>query len=111
MSRYNRRIKLRNDSEQYRTVLEDRGVKGIIQYATPEKVAYEDEVYDSIDYISYTWKYGDMYWRLSTRFFGDPQYWYVIAAFNEKPTESHNKVGDVLKIPTSLADALQVVRE
>ena len=111
MSRYNRRIKLINDTEQYRSVFEDRGVRNITQYATPEKVAYEEDVYDSIDYVLYTWTFGDMYWRLSTRFFGDPQYWYVIAAFNERPTESHNRVGDVLKIPTNLADALQVVQE
>ena len=35
--------------------------------------------------------------------------WYVIAGFNRKPTESHVSLGERIRIPVSLADALQVV--
>ncbi len=109
MSRYTDRIISINDTEEYKNLLDKRGVKKIEQYETLEKDVYEQEAYDSIETINYVWKYGDMYWKLSSRFYGNPKHWWVIASFNKRPTESHNKIGDTLKIPISLADALQVV--
>jgi|TARA_E500000318_G_C3364362_1_gene135945 nucleoid-associated protein YgaU len=109
MSRYNDRDITKNSEEQYRKMLDKRGVRSIEQYRTLEKDVFEQEVYDSIETVNYVWKYGDMYWKISSRVYGDPQYWWVIASFNKRPTESHNKIGDTLKIPISLADALQVV--
>ena len=109
MSRYNNRTKGINSDEQYKNLLDKRGVKRVEQYRTLSKEVFEQEVYDSIETINYVWKYGDMYWKLSSRIYGDPQYWWVIASFNKRPTESHNKIGDTLKIPINLADALQVV--
>jgi|TARA_R110001583_G_C5493644_1_gene395052 nucleoid-associated protein YgaU len=109
MSRYNKRTVATNSNEQYKNLLEKRGVEKVKQYKTLEKEVLEQEVYDSVETFDYAWTYGDMYWKLSSRFYGDPQYWWVIASFNKKPTESHNKIGDTIKIPVSLADALQVV--
>lgn len=110
MSRYNRRSQAINSAEEYKKTFHDRGVTKITQYVTETKKVYEQEVYDSVEVIYHTWKYGDMYWRLSSRFYGDPQYWWVIASFNKKPTESFNNPGDVIKIPTNLSDALQVIQ-
>jgi nucleoid-associated protein YgaU len=109
MSRYNKRSIGFNNDEQYKNVLDKKGVKKIEQYRTLERDPVEQEDFDSIEVVEYVWRYGDMYWRLSSRFYGSPEHWWVIASFNERPTESLNKVGDVLKIPVSLADALQVV--
>jgi nucleoid-associated protein YgaU len=109
MSRYDDRSITINSLEQYRKILDKRGVRSIRQYRTLEKDVFEQEVYDSIETINYVWKYGDMYWKLSTRIYGTPNYWWVIASFNKRPTESHNQIGDTLKIPVNLADALQVV--
>jgi nucleoid-associated protein YgaU len=109
MSRYNKRRIAINSDEQYKNLLDKRGQRSIEQYRTLEKEVLEQEVYDSIETVNYVWKYGDMYWKLSSLYYGDPQYWWVIASFNKKPTESHNKIGDTIKIPVSLADALQVV--
>jgi len=33
--------------------------------------------------------------------------WWVIAWYNQKPTEAHFNVGDVVYIPTPLANVLQ----
>ena len=76
---------------------------------TLEKAVYEQDMYDSIETIDHAWKYGDMYWKLSSFYYGDPEFWWVIAGFNKKPTEAHNKIGDTIKIPIRLSDALQVV--
>jgi len=59
-----------------------------------------------IDYENYVWTLGDRYYKLSANFYGDPNYWWVIAWFNKKPTESHLKIGDVIRIPKSLGEIL-----
>ena len=48
------------------------------------------------------WKTGDRYYKLAAAYYGRPQLWWVIALYNQKPTEGHLKIGDVIKIPTSL---------
>ena len=97
-----------NENEQYRNLFDKRGIKKIIQYKTKSKRVYEQSVYDAVETVEHIWKQGDMYWRLASIFYGDPNYWWVIADFNKRPTESHNKIGDVLRIPTDLSEALQV---
>mgnify|MGYP001198828045 FL=1 len=57
-------------------------------------------------YEVYVWTVGDHYYKLAQRFYGDPRYWWVIAWFNKKPTESHVAVGDLIRIPTPLGQVL-----
>jgi len=109
MSRYSTREIAINSEEQYKKMLDKRGIKKISQYRTLEKEVFEQEVYDSIETIDYVWKYGDLYSNIAYRAYGDPEYWWVIASFNKRPTEFHNKIGDILKVPISLSDVLQVV--
>ena len=47
--------------------------------------------------------------KLSQQYYGDQQYWYIIARFNNKPTEANIKDGEVLKIPTNLQQAIEVL--
>ncbi len=64
-----------------------------------------DEMLD-LDYEDVVWTMGDRYYKLAAAYYGDPTYWWVIAWFNKKPTESHVNIGDVIRIPTSLSDVL-----
>ena len=108
MSRYDRRITAFNRSEQYHEVFENRGVLSIEQFRTPF-LDYDEETLNEVATIKYVWRYGDLYWKLSSRFFGDPQYWWVIATFNRAPTEAHVKIGQTIKIPADLSSALRVL--
>lgn len=110
MSRYLKRPKAVNDKEQYDRLFEKRGVKQIVQYRTPKFKYVSDEQLARIECFEYVWKFGDSYQSLAQTFYGDPNHWWVIASFNRKPTESHVTMGEVLRIPTSLADALRVVQ-
>lgn len=60
----------------------------------------------SLDYDDYIWTLGDRYYKLASKYYGDPTYWWIIAWFNKKPTENHIKIGDVIRVPTSLGDVL-----
>ena len=52
---------------------------------------------------------GDRYYKLADGYYGDSRYWWIIAWFNKKPTESHIKVGDIIRVPTSLGDILSAM--
>ena len=106
MSRYIDRITAFNELDFYKKMLDKRGVKRIEQYRTDRLKDFEIE---SVSYIERVWSDGDSFWKLSTEFYSDPQYWYVIARFNNAPTEAHVSVGDTIKIPLSLTTALQVI--
>lgn len=54
----------------------------------------------------HVWSLGDHYYKLAERYYGDPNYWWVIAWFNKKPTEGHVKAGDIIRIPTPLGQVL-----
>ena len=109
MSRYLKRETAVNREEQYDKLFEKRGIKRVIQYRSPKAKYVTDEQLASIECYEYIWVLGDSFQKLAQRFYGDPREWWVIASFNRTPTESHVKMGDKLRIPVSLADALQVV--
>ena len=109
MSRYLRRPTGVNNTEQYDKDLEKRGVKRIEQYRTPKISYFDEDDIRNIEHIDYVWRKGDTYWRLAKKYLGGSSNWWVIASINKKPTEAHIEIGETIKIPTSLAQALQVV--
>ena len=104
MSR-NKKIGVNKDN-QYKEVLEERGVNKIRQYRTPVL----KETPEFMTTFDYTWRYGDTFWKLAHRFFQNKKYWYVIAQVNNKPTESHVKIGETIKIPVDIYEVLQVLK-
>ena len=106
MSRYNKGDIAFNDSIMYKNTFKDRGVDKIRQYRTQR---FKNRNTDGIEYINHIWRDGDQFWKLSDEFYGDPKHWYIIAKFNNAPTESHVSIGDQIKIPLDLALALQVI--
>jgi hypothetical protein len=109
MSRYLKREKATNNKEQYDKIFEKRGVKKIVQYRSPSANYITDEELSSIECYNVSWYSGLSFEKLASEFYGDPKQWWVIAGFNRKPTESHVEMGEVIRVPKSLADALRVV--
>ena len=109
MSRYRNRRTALNDDQFYQEVLEERGMSKIQQYTTPAFTRPTDELLDSIKYVKYIWTVGDRYWRIAERQYGDKSLWFIIARFNNKPTEAHIQPGDLIKIPTDVRLAMEVL--
>jgi nucleoid-associated protein YgaU len=106
MTRYNNRTIARNEEQTYKDVLENRGVKHIDHYLTPSFPTLS--VYEALQVtrLQHVWKFGDKLWKLSEQYYGDGQYWWLIAWYNDKPTESHYIVGQTLIIPVPFERAL-----
>ena len=108
-TRYDNRILLKNDAEEYDNVFEQRGVKYIKQYNTPV-LRYPTPVeIGELQRVQHIWKVGDRYYKLASRYYGIPTYWWVIAHYNKKPTESQLVPGDVIYIPLPLPRILSYI--
>ncbi len=109
MSRYRRKVPVVNDSDLYRKTLKDRGVKEITQYRTPNLRHPTVKERASLDRISHVWKTGDRFYKLAHKYYDDPKLWWVIAWFNQTPTESHVSLGQVIRIPMPLEKVLSLL--
>ncbi len=98
-----------NGESMYKKTFDKKGVKQIVQYTTPTFKRPSQERLNSVKYETYVWSAGDRFWRLADRFYGDKNYWYLIARFNNTPTEAHLSTGDMIKIPLNLGHAIEVL--
>jgi len=107
--RYSRRAIKNNQEELYDNLFESRGVKSIRHYTTPVFPQISARARASLIRERYVWKTGDSYQKLAESAYGDARYWWVIAWYNKKPTESHFKVGEVIYVPKPLSEVLMMV--
>lgn len=106
--RYDNRAIRTNAKEVFKEILKNRGIKKVRQYTTPifNEITSEDRA--SLDKIQHLWTYGDRLYKLADQYYGDSELWWVIAWYNERPTESHFLIGDVVEVPLPLEDVLGV---
>ena len=98
-SRYQNRVVFKNADEIYFHLLEERGKPYIVQYNTPILSKITDRKYSTLAVASRVWTVGDRLYKIAAESYGDPKLWWVIARFNNKPTEAHFKLGDKIYIP------------
>jgi hypothetical protein len=91
-----------NKSKLYSSTFRDRGVSQVRQYGTRNLKFPSVEQMTELNIIAHTWKYGDRYHRLADDHYGDSKLWWVIAFFNQKPTESNLEFGSIVYIPHPL---------
>jgi nucleoid-associated protein YgaU len=107
MGRYNDTRIVRNNSEYYEPLRKGRNEKQIRQYVTP---VLNNPGRATLKKDVHLWKYGDRLYKLAHQYYGDVNFWWVIAWYNGYPTEAHIAVGSRLSIPLDLSAALKVLR-
>lgn len=110
-SRYTNTRTFRNNLPIYEEVLEDRGVKFINQYRSAQFKRLSSVQKSSISEKEYSWQVGDRLEKISSREYNSPQYWWIIARYNNKPTDAHFERGDIVKIPHPLSLILSYYTE
>jgi nucleoid-associated protein YgaU len=105
-TRYRNRQIVRNTNELYETFLEDRDLKVIRHYRTPVIEHPTSRQRSQLRHKKVIWKHGDRFWKLAAKHYGNPKYWWVIAWYNQRPTEASVKLGSALLIPTPLEKVL-----
>ena len=107
-SRYRKRKILLNDDASYSEQFKERGVSSIKQFSTAEMSYPTSDDLEGVTINFEVYKVGDRYYKFAQKYYNDPTYWWVIAQFNQKPTENMLKPGDTLYIPTPLTRILEV---
>ena len=110
-SRYINKFAALNGLDKYRHLFRERGVKYINQFRTSEMTFPTSEQMASLREVDYTWGTGDRYFKLAHKFYGDVSLWWVIAWYNQAPTESHLSTGEVIQIPLPLDSIMAIYME
>jgi len=110
-NRYNRRKRITSTGgsiQQNRRI--GRGAPGsgrITQFQTPILLQPSPQQISKLKLKVHHWAIGDKYWKLAQEHYGNPGYWWVIAAFNRKPTEAHVHIGCPIIVPHPLDKILE----
>ena len=99
----NRFVFLNNDPS-YRNLLENKNISDLQQYGT--KTLPDIQKISGITYVTHVWKTGDKWYKLADLYYKDPTKWWVIAFYNQRPTEAHVTPGEVVYIPLPLDSIL-----
>jgi len=72
---------------------------------------YHPSVVDraNIATTTHVWTAADRYYNLAARYYGDPKLWWIIAWYNGRPTEGDISPGDLITIPLSAQEIIQLL--
>ena len=106
-SRYTRVPIFQNNDSDYRDVFFDpRGITETEQYATRPLFHPQPQAAAALAGDPRIWSAKDKLYNISQQQYGSPQYWWVIAWFNQKASEADFKIGDIYYIPRPLETVL-----
>ena len=98
-----------NDSEYYKELYERRGLKKITHYPTARLSHPTVSDRANINTVGHVWAYGDRFYKLAHQYYGDVNFWWIIAWWNGYPTEVSVQTGDFLDIPLDIGAALDAL--
>ena len=104
----NRRA-FRNRNRNYLDIFKRKRKAGLVQWVTPINKELSPADRKGIYEINHIWKTGDRFYKLAEKYYSNPEYWWIIARYNQKPTEGHLRQGDVIVIPTPLDKLLEIL--
>jgi len=107
--RYDNRETIKVLKNYYKSALGNRNLKDLTIFKTPTLNYPTDAQVSGLNLIRHTWSTGDRFYKLSYKHYGDQELWWVIALFNQKPTESHLSLGDTISIPLNLDLILEIL--
>jgi len=65
----------------------------------------------TLSQVRHIWSTGDRFYKLAAKHYGNPEYWWVIAHYNQRPTEANMSLGDMIRIPLPLEKILTYIME
>jgi len=68
----------------------------------------EEELKNDLTHVQRIYTMGDRLYKFAYEYYGDVDYWWVIAWYNNKPTDGHFEIGDVVYIPRELDVAIRI---
>jgi nucleoid-associated protein YgaU len=101
-NRRKQRFVFSNNNELYDDILRRKRIRSARQYSTLVLERIQSTTTNGIQEVTHIWTTGDRYYKLASQFYGRAELWWVIALYNQKPTEGHLKRGDLIRIPVPI---------
>ena len=102
ISRYSNRFIFNNKNEMYKSIMYDKGLTEIRQYGSRRLGYPNKEQMRNITKEAHIVVSGDRLSTLATKAYGDPELWWVIGWFNQKPGDFALTAGETIYIPMPL---------
>ena len=109
-SRYSGRKAITNNFDMYKETFEKRKVNFIRHYRSPTLTHPTPHKFFDLNGQEHIWKLGDKLSKLAHRYYGKPDLWWVIAWFNNLPTDAHIQMGEKVYVPLPLEEALRTMK-
>ena len=85
------------ESDSYMSVFEKKGVKFLRIRRTKDFSKLVGEELEIL--VEHVWSINDSLVKLSNKYYGSMEQWWIIGLLNKKPTDAHYKIGDIIYIP------------
>ena len=103
------RERIKIDKKHRENIFDRRHLKEVVQLSTLRlNEPTEEELRDEINFVERIFSMGDKMYKYAKEFYGDTEHWWLIAWFNNKPTDVHWKIGETVYIPVPLDRALVI---
>ena len=98
-----------NDSKMREGIHDRRFVENVkILTRMPYNAVTEEDRLDGLFEKREVFEIGTKLYKLADKYYGNPDYWWVIAWYNKKPTDLHFKTGDTVYIPFPVDKILSI---
>lgn len=101
MTRYSRSKTKRNSSDSTKQQRMRRN-KDFIKHFRTSRLPVPEKVNVGLVDDAHVWSVGDKFYKLAQAYYNDPKLWWIIAWYNQKPTEGHVELGDTILVPRNI---------
>jgi hypothetical protein len=106
-SRNSRRPIFLNNNQEYRdSFFRQRDIKETFQYEVSRIAFPTPQFINSLTNVTLVWGATDTLYNISQQYYGSPQYWWVVAWYNQRASEPEFEAGDIYYVPLPLEDVL-----
>lgn len=99
MSRYDDRLVVLNTSPEYKKLFDPRNVKFIRHHRPEANFTLPDSLLNTLLVQQEIWEQQTKLYKLASKYYGQVDLWWIIGLVNNKPTDIHWNLGDVVNIP------------
>jgi hypothetical protein len=108
-NRYKNIQKIINNSDTYKQYLQEREIKNLVQYSTFNFNKLKDIDQYGFDTVTHTIEPYERLYNISQKYYGSPEYGWIILYTNKISDETKLKAGDILIVYLPLESVLGLV--
>tara|TARA_Y100000114_G_C11763614_1_gene331577 strand:+ start:9426 stop:9773 length:348 start_codon:yes stop_codon:yes gene_type:complete len=103
------RDKVVSDSSLREKIFDRKFIESVTQYSRMKTNApTSEQLKKDLTHVQKIFTMGDKMYKYAYEYYGDTNHWWVIAWYNNKPTDSHFNLGDTVYIPFPLDVAINI---